>query len=181
MGDGVLTTLAWKIKGTSDRMYALEGSIFIAGAALQWLRDGLGLINNASEVEELARTVKDTDGVYFVPALVGLGAPHWDPHARGLIIGLTRGTTRAHLVRAAIEAMAYQTIDAIEAMKKAGGISVKELRVDGGAVGNNLLLEFQADLLGAPTLRPKVTETTAIGAAYLAGIGFDLLDQESIG
>ena len=180
VGDGVLTTLAWKIKGKPP-LYALEGSIFIAGAAMQWLRDGLGLINSASEAEALARTVKDSDGVYFVPALVGLGAPHWDPHARGLIIGLTRGTTRAHLVRAAIEAMAYQTIDAIEAMKKAGGISVRELRVDGGAVKNNLLLEFQADLLGAPTLRPKVIETTAIGAAYLAGIGIDLLDQESIG
>lgn len=178
-GDGILTTLAWQIKGENP-VYALEGSIFIAGAAIQWLRDGLALIKSASEVEELARTVKDTGGVYFVPALTGLGTPYWDPHARGLIIGITRGTTRAHLARAAIEAMAYQTRDAIEAMEKAGDVNLRELRVDGGAANNDLLLDFQAGLIGAPVLRPKVTETTAIGAAYLAGVGIDLMDQESI-
>ncbi len=178
-GDGVLTTLAWRLKEMKP-IYAMEGSIFIAGAAIQWLRDGLELITNTAEAEELARSVADAGGVYFVPALTGLGTPYWDPYARGLIAGLTRGSTKAHLVRAAIEAMAFQTMVAIQAMEQASSIALKELRVDGGAAANNLLLEFQADVLGAPVLRPRVTETTAIGAAYLAGVGLDLLDQESI-
>ena len=179
MGEGVLTTLAWQLQG-SKPVYALEGSIFVAGAAIQWLRDGLGLIESAADVEALARSVPDTDGVYFVPAFVGLGAPHWDPYARGLIIGLTRGTTKAHLARAALEAMAYQTADAIEAMEAAGGIPLRELRADGGAAANDLMLQFQADVLGTPVVRPRVTETTALGAAYLAGIGVGLLDPEAI-
>ena len=179
LGEGVLTTLAWQIKG-QEAQYALEGSIFVAGAAVQWLRDGLGLIEKAGEMEGLADSVPDTGGVFFVPAFVGLGAPYWDPYARGLIIGLTRGTTKAHLARAVLEAMAYQTCDAIEAMEEASGISLRELRVDGGAAANNLLLQLQADLLGTPVLRPRVTETTALGAAYLAGIGVGLLDQDSI-
>ena len=152
----------------------------MAGAAIQWLRDGLGLIESAADVEALAHSVPDTDGVYFVPAFVGLGAPHWDPYARGLIIGLTRGTTKAHLARAALEAMAYQTADAIEAMEAAGGSPLRELRVDGGAAANDLMLQFQADVLGTPVVRPRVTETTALGAAYLAGIGVGLLDLETI-
>ncbi|NOY85797.1 MAG: glycerol kinase GlpK [Deltaproteobacteria bacterium] len=179
LGEGVLTTLGWQIRGRKAQ-YAMEGSIFAAGAAVQWLRDGLGLLENASEVEDLARSVPDSGGIYFVPALVGLGAPYWDPYARGLIIGLTRGSTRAHLARATLEAIAYQTRDAIEAMQKASGILLRELRVDGGAAANNFLLQLQADLLGTPVLRPEVTETTALGAAYLAGIGVGLLDSESI-
>ncbi len=179
LGDGVLTTLAWQIGG-QEAVYALEGSIFIAGAAVQWLRDGLGLIESAPEVEALAGRVPDTGGVYFVPALTGLGAPHWDPHARGLIAGVTRGTTAAHLARAALEAMAYQTRDAIVAMERASGIALRELRADGGAAANDLLLQFQADVLGTPVVRPRVTETTALGAAYLAGIGAGLTDQGTI-
>lgn len=179
LGEGVLTTLAWQVEDQNP-CYAQEGAIFIAGAGVQWLRDGLGLIEESGEVENLARSVNDNGGVYFVPALVGLGSPHWDPYARGLIIGLTRGTTKAHLARACLEAMAFQTRDAIEAMQSASGIPLSELRVDGGAAANNLLLQFQADLLGTPVLRPVVTETTALGAAYLAGIGVGLLDQETI-
>ena len=179
LGEGVLTTIGWQIKGQQPQ-YALEGSIFIAGAAVQWLRDGLGLIKDASEIEQLAASVPDTGGVYFVPALVGLGAPYWDPYARGTIVGLTRGTNKAHLARAVLEAMAYQTRDAIGAMQEASGIVLQELRVDGGAAANNLLLQIQADILGTPVLRPRITETTALGAAYLAGIGVGLLDQDTI-
>ena len=179
LGEGVLTTIGWQIKGQQPQ-YALEGSIFIAGAAVQWLRDGLGIINEAREIQQLAASVPDTEGVYFVPALVGLGAPYWDPYARGIIVGLTRGTNKAHLARAVLEAMAYQTLDAIEAMQEASGIVLQELRADGGAAANNLMLQMQADILGTPVLRPRVTETTALGAAYLAGIGVGLLDQDTI-
>ena len=179
LGDGVLTTIGWQIKGQQPQ-YAMEGSIFIAGAAVQWLRDGLGIINKASEIEQLAASVPDTGGVYFVPALVGLGSPYWDPYARGTIVGLTRGTNKAHLARAVLEAMAYQTRDAIEAMQDASSIVLQELRADGGAAANDLMLQMQADILGTPVLRPQVTETTALGAAYLAGIGVGLLDQDTI-
>ncbi len=179
LGEGVLTTIGWQIAG-QEPQYALEGSIFIAGAAVQWLRDGLGLIKEAREIEQLAASVPDTAGVYFVPALVGLGAPYWDPYARGTIVGLTRGTNRAHLARAVLEAMAHQTRDAIEAMEEASGISLSELRVDGGAAANDPLLQIQADILGTPVVRPRITETTALGAAYLAGIGVGLLDQDTI-
>jgi glycerol kinase len=175
---GLLTTIAWR-KGSKTE-YALEGSVFVAGAAVQWLRDGLGLIVNASETEALATSVNDTNGVYFVPAFVGLGAPYWDMNARGAIVGLTRGATRAHIVRAALEAMAYQTRDVIECMQKDSGIKAKELRVDGGATRNDFLCQFQADVLGIPVVRPVVTETTALGAAYLAGlaVGYWKNDKE---
>ena len=165
---GLLTTVAWKIGG--ETTYALEGSVFIAGAAVQWLRDGLGLIEKASDIEALAATVPDNGGVYFVPALAGLGAPYWDPHARGTIVGLTRGSTKAHLARAALEAMAYQTRDVLDAMQRDAGVPLAELKVDGGASANNLLLQFQADILPARVRRPVVQETTALGAAYLAGL-----------
>ncbi len=164
----LLTTVAWRIGGRTE--YALEGSIFIAGAAVQWLRDGLGIIKSSPEVEALAASVADTGGTYFVPALAGLGAPHWDQYARGLIAGLTRGTTAAHLARAALEGIAYQVADVLHAMEADAKIKLKELRVDGGACANNLLMQFQADLLGVPVVRPKVAETTALGAAYLAGL-----------
>lgn len=175
---GLLTTIAWRKNGQTE--YALEGSVFVAGAAVQWLRDGLGLIVNASETEALAKSVPDTNGVYFVPAFVGLGAPYWDMNARGAIVGLTRGASRAHIVRAALEAMAYQTRDVIECMQKDSGIKAKELRVDGGATRNDFLCQFQADILGIPVVRPVVTETTALGAAYLAGlaVGFWKNDKE---
>jgi glycerol kinase len=165
---GLLTTVAWDRGGKTE--YALEGSVFIAGAAVQWLRDGLGLIAQAAETEALATSVSDNQGVYFVPAFVGLGAPYWDQNARGAIVGLTRGTGRAHMARAALEAMAYQTRDVVECMQRDSGIAVKELRVDGGATSNDFLCQFQADLLGVPVVRPVVTETTALGAAYLAGL-----------
>ena len=165
---GLLTTIAWQIGGRIT--YALEGSIFIAGAAIQWLRDGLGIIARAAETETLAASVTDAGGVYFVPAFVGLGAPYWDPYARGAILGLTRGTTRAHLARAALEAICYQTCDVAAAMTADAGAPLRALRVDGGAVANNLLCQLQADILGAPVQRPMVTETTALGAAYLAGL-----------
>jgi glycerol kinase len=164
----LLTTVAWDIGGGLD--YALEGSVFIAGAAVQWLRDGLGLIRTSAEVEKLARSVDDNGGVYFVPALSGLGAPHWDPHARGAIVGLSRGSNGGHIARAALESIAYQTADVLEAMHADSGIAVTELRVDGGATQNDFLMQFQADLLGVPVVRPKVYETTALGAAYLAGL-----------
>ncbi|WP_296891805.1 glycerol kinase GlpK [Thiobacillus sp.] len=164
----LITTTAWRIAGRPS--YALEGSIFIAGAVVQWLRDGLGIIRHASEVEALAASVPDNGGVYLVPAFVGLGAPHWDPYARGSIHGITRGTTAGHLARAALESIAYQVSDLIAAMQADSGLSLGELRVDGGATANNALMQFQADLLGVPVLRPKVTETTALGAAYLAGL-----------
>lgn len=179
VGDGALSTIAWQLPGEAVQ-YALEGSIFIAGAAVQWLQEGLGLIGNAREVEALAASVPDSAGVYFVPALSGLGTPYWDPYARGVIAGLTRGSTKAHLARAALEAIAFQTLDAIRAMEKASGIPLKELRVDGGAAANNLLLQIQADLLGVPVLRPRCTESTSLGAAFLAGIGAGVLDTSAI-
>jgi glycerol kinase len=164
----LLTTVAWEIGETIE--YALEGSVFIAGAAVQWLRDGLGIIRTSGEVEALARSVPDTGGVYLVPAFAGLGAPYWDPHARGTIVGMSRGTTAAHLARATLESIAYQTADVLEAMHADSGIAVTELRVDGAATQNDLLMQFQADVLGVPVVRPKIYETTALGAAYLAGL-----------
>jgi glycerol kinase len=172
---GLLTTVAWEIAGR--RQYALEGSVFIAGAVVQWLRDGLGLIKKAADIEALAASVPDTGGVYFVPAFAGLGAPHWDAYARGVIAGLTRGSTRAHLARAALEAIAFQNHDVLEAMQADSGRGLSELRVDGGACANNLLMQFQADLLGVPVARPRVTETTALGAANLAGLAVGLWKQ----
>ena len=166
--NNLLTTIAWKLNGKVE--YALEGSVFTGGAVVQWLRDGLGIIESSSEVERIASQVDETDGVYFVPAFSGLGAPHWDPHARGTIVGMTRGTTHAHIARAALEAIAYQSFDLLKAMEADSGIQLKQLRVDGGAAVNNLLMQFQADLLGVPVIRPKITETTALGAAYLAGL-----------
>jgi glycerol kinase len=167
--EGLLTTIAWGI-GDEQVEYALEGAVFITGAAVQWLRDGLGLIETAAETEALAREVTANDGVYFVPALTGLGAPHWDAYARGAIMGLTRGTTRAHLVRATLESMCYQTRDVVEAMQRDSGIRLREIRADGGAVRNSFLMQFQADILGVPVDVPLVTETTSLGAAYLAGL-----------
>ena len=166
--NNLVTTVAWRIDGRTE--YALEGSIFIAGAVVQWLRDGLGLIASSSEVEALAARVPDNGGVYFVPAFAGLGAPYWDQYARGLLIGLTRGSTQAHVARAALEGIAYQVADVLHAMQSDAKIKMKELRVDGGACANNLLMQFQADLLGVPVVRPTVSETTALGAAYLAGL-----------
>ncbi|MDB6123289.1 MAG: glycerol kinase [Pedosphaera sp.] len=166
--NNLLTTIAWKIDGKVT--YALEGSIFIAGAVVQWLRDGLGLIKTSAEVERLAQTVPDNGGVYLVPAFAGLGAPHWDQYARGTITGITRGTTAGHLARAALEGIAFQTLDVLEAMEADSGIPVKELRVDGGATGDDTLMQFQADILNVPLVRPKIWETTALGAAYLAGL-----------
>jgi len=165
----LLTTIAWGI-GDEPVEYALEGAIFITGAAVQWLRDGLQIIQSASETREMARAVPHNEGVYFVPALVGLGAPHWDPYARGLLIGLTRGTTKNHVVRAVLESMAYQTRDVIEAMQRDSGIELAELRCDGGASVNSVLMQFQSDILGKPVEVPSIIETTALGAAYLAGL-----------
>ncbi|MBA3342947.1 MAG: glycerol kinase GlpK [Gemmatimonadaceae bacterium] len=166
--NNLLTTVAWRI-GTRTE-YALEGSIFIAGAVVQWLRDGLDMIRSSADVEALAASVPDTGGVYLVPAFAGLGAPHWDQYARGTIVGLTRGTTKAHLARAALEGIALQVMDVLKAMEADAGIELKELRVDGGACANDLLMQLQADLLSVPVVRPKVAETTALGAAYLAGL-----------
>ena len=166
--NNLLTTIAWKI---GDKVnYALEGSIFVAGSVVQWLRDGLGIFRSSAEVEKLAASVPDNGGVYFVPALTGLGAPHWDQYAKGSIYGISRGTTAAHIARAALEGIAFQTMDIVNAMQKDAGITLKELKVDGGASRNNLLMQFQADILGTSVIRPKVTETTALGAAYLAGL-----------
>lgn len=165
---GLLTTVGWRINGRTT--YCLEGSVFVAGAAVQWLRDGLGLIRHASETEELAVSVADNGGVYFVPAFVGLGAPYWDANARGVIVGLTRGTTKAHLARATLEAMAYQTADVLDAMRQDSGVALQSLRVDGGATANDWLMQFQSDVLGVAVRRPIVQETTALGAAYLAGL-----------
>ncbi|KXG76970.1 Glycerol kinase [Fervidicola ferrireducens] len=165
---GLLTTIAWGVNGKVE--YALEGSIFIAGAVVQWLRDELRIIDNSAQSEEYATKVEDTNGVYLVPAFVGLGAPYWDMYARGVIVGLTRGTKREHIIRAALESIAYQTRDVLEAMQKDSGITLTNLKVDGGAVANNFLMQFQSDILGVPVSRPKVTETTALGAAYLAGL-----------
>lgn len=166
--NNLLTTIAWKINGKTE--YALEGSVFIAGAVVQWLRDGLKIISTSKEVEELAAKVKDSEGVYFVPAFAGLGAPYWNQHARGNIFGLTRGSTDAHIARAAIESIAYQTHDVLKSMEADAGISIAELRVDGGATINDQLMQFQSDVLNTKVVRPKITETTALGAAYLAGL-----------
>ena len=167
----LVTTIAWERDGRVE--YALEGSIFIAGAVVQWLRDGLGIVRTAPEVEALAASVEDNGGVYLVPAFAGLGAPHWDPYARGALLGVTRGTTAAHVARAALEGIAYQVADVLSAMEADSGIRVSELRVDGGAAANDLLMQFQADILGAPVVRPHIVETTALGAAYLAGLAVD--------
>ncbi|CAN7500158.1 glycerol kinase GlpK [Trinickia sp. LjRoot230] len=166
--NNLVTTLAWKI---GDKVnYALEGSIFIGGALVQWLRDGLGIIKHAAEIETLAASVPHCDGVYVVPAFAGLGAPHWNPRARGTVFGLTRGTTHAHLARAALDSIAYQSVDVLKAMEADSGMRIGELRVDGGACANNLLMQFQADVLGVAAVRPRISETTALGAAYLAGL-----------
>jgi glycerol kinase len=172
IADGLLGTVAWRI---GDRLtYALEAAIFVTGAAVQWLRDGLGIIAVASDTEPLAASLDSNDGVYFVPALTGLGSPYWDPYARGTIVGLTRGSTRAHLARAALESIAYQTVDAVRAMEAACGTQLTELRADGGATVNRWLMQFQADVLGVPVSVPEISETTALGAAYLAGVGTNL-------
>ena len=165
----LLTTVAWQL-GKRATEYALEGSVFIGGAVVQWLRDGLGLVKSAAEIEKLASSVSDNGGVYIVPAFAGLGAPHWDQYARGCIQGITRGTTAGHFAQAALESIAYQVADILDVMQKDSGIQIRELRVDGGAAANNLLMQFQADVLRVPVVRPKVTETTALGAAYLAGL-----------
>src|SRR4051795_6166620 len=177
-GEGLLATVAW---GLGDEVtYALEAAVFVTGAAVQWLRDGLRIITRAAETEDLAASLDSNDDVYFVPALTGLGSPHWDPYARGTIIGLTRGTGRAHLARAALEAIAYQTVDAVRAQEAASGESVPSLKADGGAVANSWLMQFQADVLGVPVIVPEVAETTALGAAYLAGVATSLWTVEQV-
>ena len=173
----LLTTIAWQIGNKVE--YALEGSVFIGGAVVQWLRDGLGIIKSSEEIEKIASKVDNAGGVYFVPAFSGLGAPHWNPHAKGTIVGLTRGTTSEHLARAALEAIAYQSLDLIKAMELDSNIKLKQLRVDGGASVNNLLMQFQADLVRVPIIRPKITETTALGAAYLAGLAVGFWKNQS--
>jgi len=173
----LLTTVAWRIGNRTE--YALEGSIFIAGAVVQWLRDGLGIIRSSSDVEKMAARVPDNGGVYFVPAFAGLGAPHWDQYARGLIGGLTRGSSAAHICRAALESIAYQVMDVLKAMESDAGMKLRELRVDGGASANDLLMQFQADLLGVPVVRPEIQETTALGAAYLAGLAVGYWKDQS--
>ena len=173
--NNLLTTIAWKV---GDKVnYALEGSIFVGGSVVQWLRDGLGIIRSSSEIEELAASVPDTNGVYFVPALTGLAAPYWDQYARGAISGISRGTTAAHIARAALEGIAYQTLDIVGAMQRDSGITLRELKVDGGAARNDLLMQFQSDLLDTRVIRPSVTETTALGAAYLAGLAVGYWDS----
>ena len=177
-GSGLLTTIAW---GLGDRVdYALEASIFVTGAAVQWLRDGLGIIGQAAETEALAGSLESNDGVYFVPALTGLGSPHWDPYARGTIVGLTRGSGRAHLARAALEGIGYQTVDAVRAMEAASGVEFAELKADGGATVNTWLMQFQADVLGVPVIVPEVAETTAMGAAFLAGVTVELWSEADL-
>jgi glycerol kinase len=176
---GLLGTVAWGIGGRLS--YALEAAIFVTGAAVQWLRDGLGVIQTASETEALAGSLAGNDGVYFVPALAGLGSPHWDPYARGTIVGLTRGTSRAHLARATLESIAYQTVDAVRAIEAASGEPLKELRADGGATVNGWLMQFQSDVLGVPVIVPEIAETTALGAAYLAGVGVGLWTIDHVG
>jgi glycerol kinase len=166
--NNLLTTVAWQINGVTN--YALEGSVFIAGAAVQWLRDGLKIIRSSADVQALAASVPHTDGVVVVPAFSGLGAPHWNPYARGTVFGITRGTTDAHIARATLESIAYQTYDVLKAMESDSGISIAELRVDGGATVNDLMMQFQSDILSVRVLRPEVIETTALGAAYLAGL-----------
>src|SRR5213078_1951944 len=175
-GEGLLTTVAWGLGG--EVRYALEAAVFVAGAAGQWLRDGLGIISEAAESETLAASLESNDDVYFVPALTGLGSPHWDPYARGTIVGLSRGTGRAHLARAALESIAYQTVDAVRAMEAASEVKLEELKADGGAVHNSWLMRFQADVLGVPVVVPEVSETTALGAAYLAGVAVGLWTEE---
>jgi glycerol kinase len=175
---GLLSTIAWQVG--QQTTYALEAAIFVTGAAVQWLRDGLGIIDVAGDTEGLARSLDSNDGIYFVPALTGLGSPHWDPYARGTIVGLTRGATRAHLARAALEAMAYQTVDAIRAMEDVAGEALPELRADGAATVNRWLMQFQADVLGVPVTVPEVAETTALGAALLAGVGARLLTLDQV-
>lgn len=172
---GLLTTIAWGIDGKIQ--YALEGSVFVGGAVIQWLRDGLGLIEDAAETQEIAYSVPDTNGVFFVPAFTGLGTPYWNPDARGLITGLTRGTNKAHLIRAALEAIAYQSMDVLKVMQEESGIQLRELRVDGGAVKNEFLLQFQAEMLDVPVVRPKLSEITSLGAAYLAGLAVGFWDS----
>ncbi|WP_126246832.1 glycerol kinase GlpK [Chitinophaga rhizosphaerae] len=174
-GNNLLTTIGWKIGEKTT--YALEGSIFIGGAVVQWLRDGLGIIRHSADVEALAAKVEHTDGVYLVPAFAGLGAPHWNQYARGTIVGMTRGTKDAHIARAALDSIAYQTMDVLKAMEADAGMPIRELRVDGGATANNLLMQFQADILGTDVVRPKVTETTALGAAYMAGLATGFWDS----
>jgi glycerol kinase len=176
--EGLLTTVAWGLGG--EVTYALEAAVFVTGAAVQWLRDGLGIITEAAETEALAASLESNDDVYFVPALTGLGSPHWDPYARGTIVGLTRGTGRAQLARAALEAIAYQTVDAVRAQEAASGESVPSLKADGGAVANAWLMQFQADVLGAPVVVPEIAETTALGAAYLAGIATGLWTADQV-
>jgi glycerol kinase len=176
--EGLLTTVAWSIGRRT--IYALEAAIFVTGAGVQWLRDGLGMIGEAAETEPLAASLDGNDGVYFVPALTGLGSPHWDPYARGTIVGLTRGTTRAHLARATLEAMAYQTVDAIDAMARGGAPELRELKADGGATVNAWLMQFQADMLGVPVVVPEVEQTTALGAASLAAVGTGLWSQDRV-
>ena len=175
----LLTTVAWRIGDDAPTQYALEGSVFMGGATIQWLRDGLGIIKQSADVEVLANSVVDTGGVYLVPAFAGLGAPHWDAGARGTMLGLTRGSTRAHIARAACEAIAYQSAELAIAMQEDAGVALSELRVDGGASTNNLLMQFQADLLGTPVVRPRITETTALGAAYLAGLAVGFWQSEA--
>ncbi len=177
--DGLLGTIAWGIE--DEVTYALEASIFVTGAAVQWLRDGLGIIEEAGETEALAASLDSNDGVYFVPALTGLGSPHWDPYARGTIVGLTRGSGRAHLARAALEGIAYETVDAVRAQEAASGERLEILKADGGAVVNRWLMQFQADVLGAPVVVPEIPETTALGAAYLAGIATGTWTREQVG
>jgi glycerol kinase len=175
--EGLLGTIAWGLGG--ETAYALEASVFVTGAAVQWLRDGLGLIESAAETEELAASLDTNDDVYFVPALTGLGSPYWDPYARGALLGLTRGTGRAQIVRATLESIAYQTVDAVRAQEAASGEALSSLRADGGAVGNSWLMQFQADVLGAPVVVPEISETTALGAAYLAGIAAGVWDVDA--
>jgi len=175
----LLTSVAWRL-GAGALQYALEGSVFVGGAAVQWLRDGLGLIPDSGAVEELARRVPDTDGVHFVPAFTGLGAPYWDPQARGALVGLTRGTGAAHIARATLEAIAFQSADVLQAMQADAGRSLSELRVDGGGSRNALLMQFQADLLGAPVVCAQHSESTAVGAACLAGIGLGMWTQSQV-
>jgi glycerol kinase len=176
--EGLLTTVAWGIGQRT--VYALEASMFVTGAAVQWLRDGLGIIAQASETEALSASLDGNDGVYFVPALTGLGSPYWDPYARGTIVGLTRGAGRAHLARATLESIAYQTVDAVRAMEQASGQELTELKADGGATANAWLMQFQADVLGVPVVVPEISETTALGAAYLAGVGAGVWSQDRV-
>src|ERR671919_1061988 len=177
-GEGLLTTVAWGLERETD--YALEAAVFITGAAVQWLRDGLGIIASADETEGLARSLDGNEGVYFVPALTGLGSPHWDPYARGTIVGLTRGTGRAHVARAALESIAYQTVDAVRAQEAASAERLTSLKADGGATANAWLMQFQADVLGVPVIVPEIAETTALGAAFLAGVGAGHWTQDQV-